>query len=365
MKALLRSPFPSGGASPPQAPLSKRARLARAIETLGMFDRLFWLRKRLGLRALTVLTYHRIGEADRAGELSREVFDVTPEELEDQLALIKRAGTVVSIGELQRFFQGGRLPPNPVLLTFDDGYVDNHAVALPILKRAAVPATFFIPTAYPEAGQLFWWDRVSLFMHRCRAPLVSLTYPARLTLTPTLDPEEAAARLCRCIKTTPNLDLPRMWEELSQASGVSLPPEEERALAAQMIMDWSAVRALKDAGMDVQSHSHRHQVLNTLGPEKAEEDLARSASILREVTGQPVHSVAYPVGYTLEGALRRAPAEAGFTLGFTNATGLGGLGQVDPLNLPRVSMDRGAVGSLFKLLLLVGDCRPMRLRRPT
>ena len=335
--------------------LSKRARLAQALELLGLLDRLLWLRGRLGIRALTVLTYHRVGQPDDAAGLDREVIEVEPADLAEQIAVIKAHGTILSLADVGRFREGRRIPPNPVLLTFDDGYRDNHRLALPILRRAGARATFFIPTAYPDAGQLFWWDKVALLFHRSRAEAVELTYPTRETLHPRRDPRGATLRVCAAIKTTPRVDLARVWEDLERALGVAIPAEEERALSRSAIMSWSEIRGLADAGMDVQSHSHQHLVLNTLAPDEAERDLRRSASLLREAVDQPVHSVAYPVGYELQGELRRAPARASFDLGFTNNTGFCSMRRFDPFNVPRLSMDLSKVGALYKLMLALGD----------
>lgn len=336
-------------------PLSKRARLAQALDLLGLLDRLLWLRGRLGIRALTVLTYHRVGQPEDAAGLNREVIEVDPAELEEQIAVVKTHCTLVSLADVRRFRDGRRIPPNPVLLTFDDGYADNHRLALPILRRAGVRATFFIPTAYPDAGRLFWWDKIALLFHRSFAETVELTYPTRQTLHPRGDPDGATDRVCAAIKTTPRVDLGRVWEDFERALGVAIPAEEERELSRRAIMGWSEIRALAAAGMDVQSHSHRHLVLNTLAPDEAERDLRRSSSILREAVDQPVHSVAYPVGYELQGELRRAPAGASFDLGFTNNTGLCSLRRFDPYNVPRLSMDVSKVGALYKLLLALGD----------
>jgi peptidoglycan/xylan/chitin deacetylase (PgdA/CDA1 family) len=120
-------------------------------------------------------------------------------------------------------------------------------------------------------------------------------------------------------------------------------------------MDWDQIRALRRAGMDVQSHSHSHRVLQTLSPEEATRDLARSRRVLSEALNERVHAVAYPVGYRLHGAFHRAVEEAGFDLGFTNNSGLCMLSSCDPLNFPRVAMDREQIGALFKLKLLVGE----------
>lgn len=337
------------------------------LDRAGLLDRLFWLRARLGFRELAVLTYHRVarplapGEQRLAacgvGELDPGLVEVEPADLAAQLEVLRASCTVVSIADVRRFSRGRKLPPNAVLVTFDDGYVEDHDIALPILRRAGVPATFFIPTGFPDAGRLFWWDRVWLTMRRCRLDLVVLDYPQRLTLHPASAPEDAARLVCQAIKRTPGIDLSRLWEELEQRTGVALGAVEERALAARTIMGWRQVRALREAGMDVQSHSHDHLVLNTLTPDEAHRDLERSAHVLREAVGGEVFGVAYPVGYAISGALRRAPEEASFELGFTNGTGLCAPRGFDPLNVPRLSMDLDIVLADYKLRLLFGSAQ--------
>lgn len=344
--AWIRGVFPAGG---------RRALVAGALDTLGLLDRFLWLRARLRLPVLSVFTYHRIAELADVAELDPGVAEVSAREFEQQLAVIKTHCTVVSLRDVLRFAKGRRLPPNPVMVAFDDGYLDNHDVALPLLEKAGAPATFFIATEYPDGGRLFWWDRIALFMHRCRRARVRITYPATLVLEPMRDPIAAAMRVCRAIKRTSGLDLGRMWEELERATGVSIHLDEERRLATRTIMGWEQIRALRRAGMDVQSHSHHHRVLQTLSPVEALRDLVRSRRVLSDVMNEPVRAVAYPVGYRLYGTFRRAVEEAGFELGFTNNSGLCPISCFDPLNFPRVAMDRGQIGALFKLKLLVGD----------
>jgi peptidoglycan/xylan/chitin deacetylase (PgdA/CDA1 family) len=336
-------------------PKGLRALVGGALDRAGLLDRLLWLRARLGRRQLAVLTYHRVARPGGVGELDPGLVEVEQADLAAQLEVLRAGATVVSIGDVRRFRRGRKLPPNAVLVTFDDGYVEGHDVALPILRAAGVPATFFIPTAFPDAGRLFWWDRVWLTMRRCRRDEVTLDYPRRLTLHPTVAPEAAARVVCEAIKRTPGVDLHRLWDALEERTGVVLGAAEERALAGRTIMGWAQVRALRDAGMDVQSHAHEHLVLNTLTPAAAERDLAQSASALREAVGGEVFGVAYPVGYALSGALRRAPELASFELGFTNGTGLCAVDGFDPLNVPRLSMDLDIVLADYKLRLLFGS----------
>jgi peptidoglycan/xylan/chitin deacetylase (PgdA/CDA1 family) len=329
----------------------------RALERMGMLDRLLWLRARAGRRDLTVLTYHRIGHAEHAGELDPGLFDATPAQLAAELEVLRAHATVVSLADVRRFFRGARRPPNAVLVTFDDAYRDVEEHALPILRRAGVPATFFVPTAFPDGGRLFWWDRIWLLLRRCRRARIELSYPQRLVLYPAQSLPAAARALLVAVKHAERLDLPRLWEALEQSGGVALDATEERALASRTVLGWASVRRLRNAGMDVQSHSHEHLILNSLHPDVAQRDLSRSVRALREALGGELYALAYPVGYELAGAHRNAPRAAGFELAFTNGTGLCAPEKTDPLNVPRVSLDLGMTLAGYKALLLVGDGR--------
>ena len=57
---------------------------------------------------------------------------------------------------LYYIYQGLALPPRPVLLTFDDAYVSNLALAYPLLKEYGARATLFVPTGY--VGTSSSWD---------------------------------------------------------------------------------------------------------------------------------------------------------------------------------------------------------------
>src|SRR6516165_9461215 len=61
------------------------------------------------------------------------------------MELIAREYVPVSLDELARALTDGKeLKPRSVAVTFDDGYRDNCEVAVPILNRVGVPATFYV-----------------------------------------------------------------------------------------------------------------------------------------------------------------------------------------------------------------------------
>ncbi len=86
-----------------------------------------------------VLVYHRVVHAPP--QASRFNIYVTRDELAWQLAALKQRGfqTITF-----RDILNGIHPPKPVMLTFDDGYQDNHEQLLPLLDEHDAPAVVFV-----------------------------------------------------------------------------------------------------------------------------------------------------------------------------------------------------------------------------
>ena len=98
--------------------------------------------------ALRVLCYHQV----HPGGPNR--FTVTPQQLDQQLGYLVGAG--FHFIHARDLLSGNAAPERPLLLTFDDGYVDNLEHAQPVLQRNGAKATIFIVTAY--AGDRAQWN---------------------------------------------------------------------------------------------------------------------------------------------------------------------------------------------------------------
>jgi peptidoglycan/xylan/chitin deacetylase (PgdA/CDA1 family) len=102
-----------------------------------------------------ILTYHRVHEY--ATELTKSQPDLTvePAAFRAQMEALDRAG-YRTIGERQLFaalYHGARLPKRPVIVSVDDGYLDDVTQILPVLRRHRMVATFYVITRrVHEAG---------------------------------------------------------------------------------------------------------------------------------------------------------------------------------------------------------------------
>lgn len=94
--------------------------------------------------ALRILCYHSVDPA------RRDRSTVTTGQLEEQLGYLLRSGfRFIHVRDL---LSGRPLPERPLILTFDDGYVDNLEHGLPVLRRHGAKVTIFVVTAYAGAG---------------------------------------------------------------------------------------------------------------------------------------------------------------------------------------------------------------------
>ncbi|WP_342550970.1 polysaccharide deacetylase family protein [Lysinibacillus sp. FSL M8-0216] len=89
---------------------------------------------------IPILMYHHLKKS-----LNNNVV-ISPDNFENQIKTLKEAGyNSISIQQLFDYLNENKLlPQNPVLITFDDGYLSNYELAYPILKKYNMHAEIFV-----------------------------------------------------------------------------------------------------------------------------------------------------------------------------------------------------------------------------
>src|SRR5262245_11424311 len=114
--------------------MSKRQRIAGLLHRSGVLRAILALRASLSSGWLGILTYHRFPSA--GPELFDDgVVDTTDEDFDALIPSLQRHFTLLGSEELCAIALGAKPPPNPMAITFDDGYRDCYSRALPILRR--------------------------------------------------------------------------------------------------------------------------------------------------------------------------------------------------------------------------------------
>lgn len=99
--------------------------------------------------------YHYISKAPSGSDIYRQDLSVSPQRFAEHLRYLDEAGyTTITLDDLLfALTQDRPLPQKSVILTFDDGYVDNFTYAYPLLKQHRMVGIFFILTEFASQGR--------------------------------------------------------------------------------------------------------------------------------------------------------------------------------------------------------------------
>jgi peptidoglycan/xylan/chitin deacetylase (PgdA/CDA1 family) len=222
---------------------------------------------------------------------------ISPARLREQLGWLRREGYSILTGREFEAFAGGHWQPDrrSVVLTFDDGWLDNWCEALPILEEFSAPAIFFVVTSWPGAGDA---------RHDLRGS---------------------------------------NWKAPDHGEAMQLSAGDRRDEA---VMRWSELLAARNTGLvELHSHSHAHgswwQSAESDVLAHAQDDIRRSIEELRTRTGIAPTQFCWPRGeFTMD--LRAMALRLGFAIQHSTLRGINEAGLARQRVVRRIHVeDRG------------------------
>jgi peptidoglycan/xylan/chitin deacetylase (PgdA/CDA1 family) len=294
-----------------------------------------------------VVMYHYV--RDSAATPFPAIRALPPALFEQQLEWIAREYRLIALEDLEAALDGGApLPPNAALLTFDDGFVDHHAAALPILRARGVRGVFFL--AHDACGPS---PRV-LGVHKTHFLLARLGPDAfARAVLQECEPALAAADGARtrvfgadrwehaderAIKVLLNYELPfeeaeRVLDALfARHIGAQEPFARDLYLREPMIAEMAA------AGMTFGYHTRSHRMLSRLARGEQDAELRDGVAWIRGLTGQARVPFCYPWGgpKTYTNDTVRILERTGYSVAFNTVRRRIDIGRDGRFELPRL-----------------------------
>ncbi|MES2758030.1 MAG: polysaccharide deacetylase family protein [Pseudomonadota bacterium] len=281
-----------------------------------------------GAKGLSIFIYHRVlAHKDQLfpAEVDRHEFD-------HAVQLITSMFNVIPLIDAVRHIAAGTLPPRAACITFDDGYADNAEVAMPILQRHRISATFFVATGFLNGGRM-WNDTVIELVRRALPGAIDATVLGlgSHTVDSVAQRQQAIKALIGQLKYLPMDARLEQVNRLVDIAGVALPDN--------LMMTSAQVNELKHGGMDIGGHTVNHPILAKLPADRARAEIADGKAQLEDITGGAIDLFAYPNGkpgadYLAEHV--KIVRELGFAGAVSTAWGAAA-GKPDPFQLPRFS----------------------------
>lgn len=234
---------------------------------------------------LSVLIFHRIhAEADPLfpGEPDAAFFD-------EMLGWLKSWFNVIPLDEAVFRLKSQTLPARAAAITFDDGYADNYHVALPILKKHGLTATFFVATGFLDGG-IMWNDLVIELARRTTLDVLDLdcfelgqysmgTHSQRRAMI------DSVILKIKYLSPNERLELVRKCVAFAKV-----------VLPTNLMMTSTDVTNLRAAGMQIGAHTVSHPILATMRLDEARDEILRGKEFLEQLLGERISLFAYPNG---------------------------------------------------------------------
>lgn len=282
---------------------------------------------------LSILIYHRV--LAQADPLFPEGGDM--ESFDQQMGLLTDCFRVIPLADAVRGLRSGSLPARAACITFDDGYADNAEIALPILQKHAIPATFFVSSGVLDGGRM--WNDTVIELVRC-APGNTLDLGGlnlgSFPIETIMQRRHAIDKLIGVLKHLPPASRQSRIDEMCSVIPVN-PPND-------LMMTSEHIRLLHEAGMEIGGHTVLHPILASTEKNAARAEIANGKEMLEGIIRAPVRFFAYPNGKPERDYLPEHVAmtrELGFEAAVSTAYGAARPGD-DLYQLPRFTpWDRG------------------------
>src|SRR5689334_6826747 len=112
--------------------------------------------------SIPILTYHYIANNPNPKDIQRDALSVSPDKFEAQMDYLSKNGfEPITLDTMYAIFHNQtHAPIKPVVLTFDDGYIDFYTNVYPILRRFNFHAVSFIPTGLIGGSYYMNWNQI-------------------------------------------------------------------------------------------------------------------------------------------------------------------------------------------------------------
>ena len=299
---------------------------------------------------LYIIMYHYVRDLVNSRYPAIKGMDVTA--FKKQIDFLCGSFNVVTMEQvLSACGSGPDLPDQSVLLTFDDGYIDNYTYVLPILEERGLQGSFFIPGKTFTTHTLLDVNKIHYILASSDPTVIlndlkkELDYYRGLEFDlpswEDLYSEHAGSDrfdapdvvfIKRILQTVLPERLRNMIcnDLLKKHVGVS-----EKQLACELYMTEDQIHTMKRHGMFVGVHGYDHYWLGELPVSKMKEDVDKSLEILDEFIDHNCWVMNYPYGSYNQAVIDHIE-ERGCHLGLSADMGVAYIKNNNLFTLPRL-----------------------------
>jgi len=253
-------------------------------------------RKLFKTNSLIILCYHRIN--NKTGIFYDQNISAYKDEFKSQMLYLKKNFNIISIEQLFDYHSGkGDIQPNSLMVTFDDGFLDNTLNAFPVLEKLGIPAAVFLTTRFIDSDIIPWEDQISYFFQKFSLEEIIINNNEIYSLRSLEEKENSIWKFCKRMK----IINPDKRNEIIKSlfNRYLIDGNKMKRLAHSMSMGYMTRRDIQywsNHGIDFGIHTDTHPCLTILNEEEIYREISESKKALEAIIEKSVNAFAYPYG---------------------------------------------------------------------
>lgn len=254
-----------------------------------------------------ILYYHRvIDEKFNNFHLNANPSICIPKDLfSRQIEFLATNTNILTLDEFIHYYLNKKpFPDTSVLITFDDGYVDNYENAFPILKANGVSATIFLTSSMVGSENRFWWDRLYVLLGQINTIQILWEVAEKMEWQTPLTIEDRKLPgnkfdsfkyryfniLNERLKSLNASEIEVFLHRFSKMIGTE-PKQNIREF-----LNWHEIDEMSRNNIYFGSHTHTHPNLKILTDTEIFSEFSLSKEIIEKKVNQDIFTLSYPSG---------------------------------------------------------------------
>lgn len=232
------------------------------------------------------LNYHRvINNYDFINFLRpNDDLIVTTKIFEEQIKYLSENFNVISINDIHL----KNIKDRKIVLTFDDGYLDNYINALPILEKYNCPAILYIATSYLDNIEYPWWSKVWEILRNTKNIRVD---GKKFEIDKNEEKIKLYGYLCKILISQKKKIQHEYIKNIISENNISLSFHKKEFLTTENLKSLGNHKLI-----EIGCHTHNHENLKNLNENEINYEISKSLNILEKILSKKVRHFSIPYG---------------------------------------------------------------------
>ena len=299
---------------------------------------------------VSIVMYHYVRDLKRNRYPQIKGLDIR--EFKEQISWLNKNYNIVRVEDIIAAYDcGEKLPDKAMLLTFDDGYVDNYTYCFPLLDELNLQGVFYISGKSMAERKLLDVNKIHFVLASAKVRDLIQDVASELEI---YSKEQNIPSFDELYK---RYAVPSRWDDketvfLKRILQTGLPEAvrnhitsnlfkrwvgvDEETFANELYLDIEQIKCMKRHGMHIGLHGYEHYWMGNMELKEMQEDVQKSLRVLEDVINPTSWILNYPYGSYNDSVVEYIKS-LGCTLAMTTEVGVADIGHHSRYMLPRLN----------------------------